>query len=80
MSAISDARKRAGLHIGEIAQAVKCNGTWLGLVEAGVKPVKAEDEAVILTAIARLARFAQTVATAREKLTADLKLSTRSAR
>jgi hypothetical protein len=78
MSAIADARKRAGLKIAEIAQAVKCNGTWLGLAEAGVRPLASEDEKTILVAIARLQKFAQTVRAARDKLTADLKLSARS--
>jgi transcriptional regulator with XRE-family HTH domain len=74
MSTIRDRRLRAGLTAAEVASAVGRNATWLGLVEAGATPLAPEHEKLILTAIGRLERFAETVASAREKLVADLKL------
>lgn len=73
-STIREARIAASLTTAEVASAVGRNATWLGLAEIGEVPLAPEAEKIILTAIGRLERFAQTVATARAKLVADLKL------
>jgi len=73
-SAIQQAREQAGLRISEVAAALHCSGTLLYQIENG-RRVSAEDERVILRAIERLARFKETVATARQTLCADLKLA-----
>jgi transcriptional regulator with XRE-family HTH domain len=73
-STIREARLSAGLKVAEVASAVGRNATWLGMAEIGAVHLAPEHQQVILTAIGRLARFAETVATAKEKLTADLKL------
>ena len=74
MGAILEARKRSGLSCAEVASAVGRTATWLGMVEIGDVSLQPEHEKNILIAIGRLERFAQTVAAARAKLVADLKL------
>jgi hypothetical protein len=74
MAAIREPRIRASLTCAEVARAVGRSAEWLGLAEVGASHVLPEQERVILVAIARLERFQQTVAVAKEKLTADLKL------
>lgn len=74
MSEIKNARERAGLTAAEVASAVGRTATWLGLAEAGMVRLQPEHEKIILAAIGRLARFAETVRMAKEKLTLDLKL------
>ncbi len=74
MSAILDARKRAGLTAAEVGSAIGRTSTWISQREIGIIRLQPDVEQVILTAIARLAKFAQTVAAAKAKLCADLKL------
>jgi len=74
MSRIRDARVHAGLTAAEAASVVGRSSEWFSLVEAGAAALAPEHEKLILTAIGRLQRFAETVASAKEKLTADLKL------
>jgi len=74
MSAIREARAHAGLTAAEVAAAVGRNATWFGQVEVGAVPLQPEHERLILMAITRLERFAQTVAEAKQRLVADLKL------
>jgi hypothetical protein len=73
-SVIREARIKASLTAAEVASAVGRSADWMGLVEAGAKSITPETEKVIMTAIGRLERFAQTVEQARAKLVADLKL------
>jgi transcriptional regulator with XRE-family HTH domain len=74
MSAIKEARERAGLTAAEVSHAVGRTSTWMGLAENGALQLPPEHEKIILTAIGRLGRFHLTVAEAKEKLVADLKL------
>jgi len=73
-SAIKQARERAGLTAAEVAWSINRDGLWLTNRENGVTPLDPDHERRILAAINRLERFHQTVAAAKEKLCADLRL------
>jgi hypothetical protein len=74
MSPIEDARKRANLTLAEVGAAVNRTCEWVCKAEAGRIVLPPDHENKVLEAITRLARFAQSVAEAKEKLTADLHL------
>jgi len=74
MSGVREARVRANLSTAELGNAVGRTATWICAAETGVTPLDSNEEKILLEAIARLERFAASVATAREKLTADLHL------
>lgn len=74
MPTISEARKAAGLTAVEVSHAVNRPSQWLSEVESGRASMSADHERIVLTAIARLERFAQTVKAANEKLCSDLHL------
>lgn len=74
MTTILEARQAAGLTRGEVGAAINRSAQWLNTVEVGIAALKPEHEKIILTAIGRLHRFAATVAEAKARLTADLKL------
>jgi DNA-binding XRE family transcriptional regulator len=74
MSQIKEARVRAGLTAAEVASAVGRNPTTFSSMESGMLPVPPEHERNILLAIDRLARFNETVRTAKATLTHDLRL------
>jgi transcriptional regulator with XRE-family HTH domain len=74
MIRIQEARQKAGISAAEVANAIGRTPSWLYLVECGEAKLAPEHERVILKAIQRLARFADHMRAAREKLTADLKL------
>ena len=74
MTAIEDARKRANLTTAEVGAAVDRSGEWVYKVEIGRIVLPPDHEKKILEAIARLARFAQSVEEAKDRLTLDLRL------
>jgi transcriptional regulator with XRE-family HTH domain len=74
MHPIEQARKQAHLTGAEVSRAVGRTALWLTEIENGKNSISPDTEQIILTAIRRLERFAQSVAEAKEKLTADLRL------
>jgi transcriptional regulator with XRE-family HTH domain len=74
MSKIKEARIAASLTAAEVAASVGRSAEWMSRVEGGITQLSLEHERLVLTAIARLASFAETIRSMRATLTCDLRL------
>jgi transcriptional regulator with XRE-family HTH domain len=74
MTRIREARRNAGLRQRDVGEAVGRSGMWMSFAERGKLELKRNEEAAILRAIARLARYKTVVRKQREALVADLRL------
>lgn len=71
---IREARQKANVRQQDVAEAVGRTGMWLCNVEAGKLRIRPDQEAAILRAIARLAKFREAVREAKRDLLMDLRV------